>query len=137
MRLEELQTSLVRYGVSLTITEAGKLRPHASEAPPQEVIEAIREHRDALLRQLGEGRLPDGRPDMSVRAALPGHCGTCRHFTLSAREGRYMGVCTLGWAVHFPAETHVNRAVVIHEAASCMTADAPRWAAHKGTEGRA
>lgn len=70
-------------------------------------------------------------------AQTRGHCGTCRHFTPSPSEGRYMGVCALGWAAHEPYRAASREDVVMNEAARCMTVardltPSPRWAAKAG-----
>lgn len=127
MRLGELRAQLARHGVSLTVTEEGKLRPHAAEAPPAKLIEAIREHRAALLRQVGEGRLPDGSLDVARLAAAPGHCGCCSRWQGPDAYGD--GLCPLGRAAHGWADGN--------SAAPVLTAVHHRCAAHGGQGWRA
>lgn len=147
MTLGELVRQLDQHGVFLTLTPEGKIRPTADQPPPAELIAAIKANRVELVRHLE--RLEDQGAAMpehgGAQAAVPtvtpprlgaaaqaewaGHCGTCRHFTPDLSEGRYMGVCGMGWAAHYPAERNVRHPVVIHEGAACMTADAPRWIA--------
>ncbi|WP_216319742.1 hypothetical protein [Deinococcus aestuarii] len=98
MRLVELRRELVRHGVSLAVTAEGKLRPSADARPPRELVEAMREHRAALLRQVEEGRLPDGRLDVDRLAAEPGHCGCCARWQGPDAYGD--GMCPLGRAAH-------------------------------------
>lgn len=93
MRLSDLRRELVRHGVTLAVSEAGKLRPSAAAPPPRELIEAMREHRAALLRQVQEGRLSDGRLDVARLAAAPGHCGSCARWEEAPDWGPLMGVC--------------------------------------------
>ena len=58
----------------------------------------MREHREALLRQVQEGRLPDGRLDVAALSALPGHCGSCARWQGPDAYGD--GLCPLGRAAH-------------------------------------
>ncbi|THF70961.1 hypothetical protein E7T06_05240 [Deinococcus sp. Arct2-2] len=72
-----MRRELVRHGVRLSITPDGKLRRQADQPPPAELVEGMRQHRAALVRQLEEGRFPDGRLDVAALPLLPGRCGTC------------------------------------------------------------
>lgn len=98
MTLGELRRELVRHGVTLAVSEAGKLRPSAATPPPRELVEAMREHREALLRQVAEGRLPDGRLDLARLSSAPGHCGCCARWQGPDEYGE--GLCPLGRAAH-------------------------------------
>lgn len=127
MRLGELRAQLARHGVSLTITEEGKLRPHAAEAPPAELIEAIREHRAALLRQVEEGRTADGRLDVAWLATQPGRCGTCTRWR--GPDTYSDGQCRLGRAAHGWADGDPLAPVTttVHHACQALVSGVLGW----------
>lgn len=127
MRLAELREHLARHGVSLTVTEEGKLRPHAPEAPPAELLEAMREHRAALVRQVKEGRLPDGRLDVARLAAAPGHCGCCARWQGPDEYGE--GRCPLGRAAHGWADGNPKAPVLTVPHHACAAYDGQGWKA--------
>ena len=72
--------------------------PSTPPPPPAALVEAMREHRAALLRQVQEGRLPDGRLDVAALSALPGRCGSCARWQGPDAYGD--GLCPLGRAAH-------------------------------------
>ncbi|GAA5513803.1 hypothetical protein Dcar01_02551 [Deinococcus carri] len=98
MTLTELRRTLAPLGVSLSVTPAGKLRYDAPRGLPAELVEAMRAQRAALLRQVEEGRLPDGRLDVAALAAAPGRCGCCARWQGPDAYGD--GLCPLGRAAH-------------------------------------
>lgn len=66
MNLAQLRAALDQHGVSLTLTAEGKIRPRADQPPPPELVDAMREHKTALLEGLqnevkrGNAEQPDG-----------------------------------------------------------------------------
>lgn len=117
MRLAEVRAALVRHGVSLAATPEGKLRPRAELPPPRELVEAMREHRAALLRQVEESRLPDGCLDLAQLGTLPGRCATCARWQ---PDGYGDGLCPLGRAAHGWADGNPEAHVIttaLHECA--------------------
>lgn len=69
MRLSELLPLLDQHGVSLTLTDAGKLRPTAEQQPPAELIEGLKAHRAVLVRRLERGQTPSGHYHLPTLAA--------------------------------------------------------------------
>lgn len=98
MTLVGLSARLRQHGVSLTLTPEGKLRPTARQAPPEELLQAVRDHRDPLVRRLARGQRPDGRLDVATLSAAPGRCVTCRRWTGPDAFGD--GLCPLGRHAH-------------------------------------
>lgn len=117
MRLAELLAELARHGVSLKATPEGKLRPRADQPPPAELVEAMRQHRAALLRQVEEGRLPDGRLDITRLTAAPGHCGSCARWTPTPYT--LEGECSAGRRAHGWYDGNPSAPVLIHPGHRC------------------
>ena len=127
MRLSDLRRELVRHGVNLAVSEAGKLRPSAATPPPAELVEAMREHRAALLRQVQEGRLPDGRLDVAALSALPGRCGSCARWQGPDAYGD--GLCSLGRAAHGWHDGNPRAPVLIVPHHKCAAHGGAGWKA--------
>lgn len=126
MTLSELVRLLAQHGVSLSLTQAGKLRPQADTPPPADVLEGIKRHRAALVRRLERGQTPAGE---FTGHYLPGQCGTCAHWAAQPSEGPHAGACALDWAAHYPAERHVRRHVITHGHSPCAASNGTGWAA--------
>lgn len=115
------------------------------DSPALERLRALRAA-DGSTRRVGEvqdGRVPtlpapagalttSPQTRMAVRSASRGHCGTCRHFEVAPEEGRYMGVCRMGWQAHYPWQENVRRPVIMHEGSICMTEGERHWALRPG-----
>lgn len=125
MRLSDLRRELVRHGVNLAVGEAGKLRPSAATPPPAELVEAMREHRAALLRQVQEGRLPDGRLDVTRLSSTPGHCGCCARWQGPDAYGD--GLCPLGRAAHGWADGNPDAPVLTVAHHECGAYEGQGW----------
>lgn len=108
----------------------------ALERPQVDISPAVTAPGAPLPPVVTEPHRPGARPDHATLAAQRGHCGTCKHFTLTP-EDRYMGVCALGWAAHEPYRSASQNPVTMNAAARCMTVDrhaqpSPRWALRAG-----
>ena len=130
MRLSDLRRELVRHGVSLAVSEAGKLRPSAATPPPAEVVEAMREHRAALLRQVAEGRLPDGRLDVARLSSAPGHCGCCARWTPTGYP--LEGECSAGRRAHGWPDGNPDAPVLTTPHHTCAAYSGRGWKAREG-----
>lgn len=123
MNLAELRAGLVANGVTLTLTPEGKIKPRADKTPSLELIAAMKEQRNALIRQLQEGRGVDGRFLPDAPQHIPGHCGCCALFHLAPEWGTWMGTCTAP-STSFPAgETFI----AIHAAHRCCAVPGRGW----------
>lgn len=92
MTLPQLVRLLDQHGVSLTLTDAGKLRPAADQVPPAKVVEGIKAHRAALVRRLERGQRADGRYHLEDLQARPGICASCARWKPDA-PGDLLGQC--------------------------------------------
>ncbi|MDK2014516.1 MULTISPECIES: hypothetical protein [unclassified Deinococcus] len=98
MTLSELRAALAQAGVHLGCTEAGRLRYDAPGPLPVALVESMKAHRAALLRQVEQGRTADGRLNVAALAAQRGHCGCCARWNGPDAYGD--GLCSLGRAAH-------------------------------------
>ena len=107
---------LDQHGVSLTLTDAGKLRPTAEQQPPAELIEGLKAHRAVLVRRLERGQTPSGHYHLSTLAARPSICASCAQWKQSAPND-LLGTCPFLGALE------------IHAAHRCATPMARHWTA--------
>ena len=127
MNLGELRHLLTTSGVALTVTPEGKLRYEAPHGLTPDVVEAMRQHREALLRQVQEGRLPDGRLDVAALSALPGHCGCCARWQGPDAYGD--GLCPLGRAAHGWPDGNPDAPVLTPPHHTCAAYSGQGWKA--------
>ena len=91
------------------------------------VRQMLRVHREALLRQVQEGRLPDGRLDVAALSALPGRCGSCARWQGPDAYGD--GLCSLGRAAHGWHDGNPRAPVLIVPHHKCAAHGGAGWKA--------
>jgi hypothetical protein len=87
VNLAQLQQELRAQRVTVSPSPAGGLRYDAPAPIPAQLVEALKEHKAALLR------------DPLVIGAQVGHCGSCRRWSPGPWVP-YMGECSAGWPAH-------------------------------------
>jgi hypothetical protein len=120
-----VRLSLVRHGITLSLTAEGKIKPKADQPPPAELVEGMREHREHLVRQLKEGRLPDGRLDVAALSLQPGRCASCGWWIGPDEYGD--GRCPLGRAAHGWPDGNPNEAVLTTALHHCQAREGRGW----------
>lgn len=98
MNLGALRRLLVSRNATLTVTAEGKLRFRAPTGLEDEVVEAIKKYRAALLKQLQEGRTLNGRLSAPLLSQQVGRCASCNRWKGPDEFG--LGLCPLGRAAH-------------------------------------
>lgn len=119
MTLGELRRVLAAQAVRLTVTAEGKLRYEAPNGLTEAVVDAMRAHRAALLRQAQADRLPDGRLNAAVLQLQLGRCASCAHWRGPDEYGD--GLCPLGRRAHGWADGNPDAPVIttpLHECAA-------------------
>lgn len=106
-------------------TEAGRLRYDAPGPLPVVLVEGMKAHRAALLRQVEEGRATDGRLNVAALAAQPGHCGCCAHWEGPDAYGD--GLCPLGHGAHGLLGGNPDRPVMTVSHHSCAAREGRGW----------
>lgn len=122
MTLVSLTQQLHHHGVRLDLTPEGRIRPHGENAPPTELIDAIREHRALLVRRLERGQTADGCYDLTRLLPLPGICASCTRWTPSAEWGVLMGTCPLPTTAF-----EDGRPLALHAAHRCIARGGHGW----------
>lgn len=132
MNLGDLKRAMQEYGVSVSLTSEGRLKTTAPQRPPESLVEAIREHRGALIEDLLHPR-PSGHSNIELLSQQAGRCGTCLHWTPDAFDD---GLCSLGRAAHGWLDGNPKVPVITPPHHQCAAHDGKGWKAHQ-QKGRA
>lgn len=129
MRLHDVRLALVRHGVTLALTPERQVRAHARQQPPAELIEAMRERRAPLLRQVEWGQFSDGRLDVATLSAQPGHCGSCARWTPTGYP--LEGECSAGRRAHGWFDGVPTAPVLTHPGSPCQALEGRAYKARR------
>lgn len=122
MSLSTLVGLLHEHQVTLTLTEGDMLLPTAPAAPPENVIQGIREQRHVLIRRLQRGQTAEGQ---LCHVPQAGECGTCSSW--SALPAAHMGLCRAGRRAHGWYDGDPQQGVEIHVRHRCAAYGGTGW----------